>query len=207
MSSPKKKTQPDLSLDSPIHQEALANGNEHFASWQYNVQDHFKGKTVEEIKSILQQTAHPFAVCVENWAYDFNQATVIRNANAFNAREVIYVGTKKFDRRGMLGSQNYINITWMPTIDDLLALKEKYVFVGVDNIVGSVPLASYTWPKEKESLIIFGSEGTGLTPTMISLCQDIVEIPMYGSIRSINAGCASAIVMNDFVTKYYAQIS
>lgn len=204
MSSPKKKTQPDFSLSSALHQEALANGTEHFSSWQYNVQDHFKGLTTEQIRFSLQATAHPFAVCMENFIYDFNQATLIRNANAFNAREVFYVGAKKYDRRASQGTHHYIDVTWLSTLDEILALKEKYVFVGIDNINGSVPLTSYVWPsQDKEPLIILGSEGTGLTPTMISLCDDIVHIPQYGSVRSINCGCASAIVMNDFVTKYY----
>ena len=85
-------------------------------------------------------------------------------------------------------------------MEELLSLRERYVFVGIDNVPGSVPMASYQWPVRP--MMIFGEEGAGLTPAMMELCQDIVHIDMYGSVRSFNCGCASAIAMYDFVTKF-----
>ena len=67
MSHKKKRTTPDLSENSPIHQQAIAAGNDHFRSWQYNVADHFKGKSVQDIKQALKDTTLPFAVAMENW--------------------------------------------------------------------------------------------------------------------------------------------
>ena len=40
---------------------------------------------------------------------------------------------------------------------------------------------------------------------MQSYCREIVAIEMYGSVRSFNCGCASAIAMYDFVTKFRAK--
>ena len=199
MSKERRKTVPNLADTSPKHQKAIADGDEHFKAWQYNVADHFKDKTVEEIKDILKKTAFPFAVCMEHLIGDFNFGTVIRNANAFNAREVFYVGDKKWDRRSAVGVHNYTDVKWLPTIDDLVKLKDKYVFVGIDNIPGSVSIYSYSWPRN--ALLIFGEEGTGLTPEMQKLCQDIVYIPMYGTVRSLNCGTASGIAMFSY-TKF-----
>jgi tRNA G18 (ribose-2'-O)-methylase SpoU len=50
------------------------------------------------------------------------------------------------------------------------------------------------------TLFIFGEEGVGLTPQMQSFCQDIVEIEMYGSVRSLNCGVASGILMHQYVS-------
>jgi tRNA G18 (ribose-2'-O)-methylase SpoU len=195
----KIKTSPDLSDTSPAHQQALAAGNDHFSAWQYNVADHFKDKTIDEIKDTLKETANPFAVCCEHLIGDFNLGTVIRNANAFNAKEVFYVGDKKWDRRSAVGVHNYTSVQWLATIDDLVKLQEKYVIVGVDNVPGSVPISSYNFVPN--TLFVFGEEGVGLTPAMQSFCQDIIEIPMYGSVRSLNCGVASGIVMHSFVEK------
>ena len=200
MSKQKIKTQPDLILTSPKHQAAIAAGTEHFKAWQYNVADHFKDKTVEEIKTILRSTAHPFAVCMEHLIGDFNMATVIRNANGFNAQKVYYVGDKKWDRRGAVGVHNYTDIEWLPTMEDFLKLKEQYVIVGIDNVPGSVAITSHTW--KKNTLMVFGEEGTGLTPGMQALCEAIVYIPMFGSVRSFNCGTSSGIAMYDFVSRY-----
>lgn len=198
--TPKITTQPNLAEGSSAHQSAIAEGDEHFRRWQRNVVNKYKDKSEEEIKADLQMKAHPFAVCMENFIGDFNIATTFRNANAFNAKEVFYIGDKKIDRRGMCGIHNYTEITWLPTVNDLLALQDRYVFIGADNIPGAVPLNSYQW--QPNSLIVFGSEEVGLTPYMQSLCKDMVYIEQFGSVRSLNVGTASGIFMNDFVSKF-----
>lgn len=199
----KLTTQPNISINSPQHQQAVAAGDEHFRRWQRNVVDKYKDKSEEEIQTDLQATAFPFAVCFENFIGDFNIATAIRNANAFNAKEVFYIGDKKIDRRGMCGVHNYTKITWLSTLDQLMELQTDYTFVGADNIPGSVPLISYQWPTKP--LIVFGSEEVGLTPGMQAFCKDLVYIEQFGSVRSLNVGTASGIMMNDFVSKYRAK--
>jgi tRNA G18 (ribose-2'-O)-methylase SpoU len=198
MSKLKVRTRPDLSINSPLHQDALINDKD-FTAWQFNVADRFKSKTVEEIKQELRATAHPFAVCMENWTSDFNFSSLVRNANAFNAQTVYYLGDKKVDRRGMLGCQNYTDVTFISTIDDLIKLKDRYVFIGVDNIDGAVPISSYT--PVPNTLFFFGSEGTGLTPALQKMCDQLIYIEQFGSVRSLNAAVASGIVMHDFVEK------
>jgi tRNA G18 (ribose-2'-O)-methylase SpoU len=198
----KKTTLPNLALNSERHQAALADGDNHWTSWTRNVEDKFKNKSTEEIKSELSKTKFPFAVCVENWINDFNVATCVRNANAFNAECIYYLGTKKLDRRGMLGTYHYTDLIWLETIDNFIKLKEKYIIIGIDNIAGAKNIKSYTWPTDKKVLLVFGSEGVGLTDTMRSFCDDLVYIEQFGSVRSLNCGVASGIVMYDFVSKF-----
>jgi len=195
----KTKTIPNLAENSHAHQDAIALGNDHFKLWERNVTDDFKDKSEEEIKTTLKKSAHPFAVCFENWIGDFNLGTGIRNANAFNAEEVFYVGNKKWDRRSAVGVYNYTNVQWVPTIEDFVKLQEKYVIVGIDNVPGSISLSTYNYPLP--CLLVFGEEGVGLTPAMQSLCKDILHIDMYGSVRSLNCGTASGIAMYDLVGK------
>lgn len=196
MSKPRLRTTPDLSLNSPAHQQAMIEGHDHDL-YSRNVIDEFKDVPTEEIKQRLKETAFPYAVCFENWTGNFNMSTGIRNANAFNATEIFYLGDKRIDRRGMMGVQNYSDIKWLSTIEEFAKLKEKYVVFGIDNIDGSVPLHSSRFPPA--SLFVFGSEGLGLTPQMQSICQSIVAIEQFGSVRSINCGCASAVILYEYV--------
>lgn len=196
----KIKTIPDFSTSSPRHIEAILNKDSHLTAWTRNVIDEFKSKTEEEIKRKLQESSFPFAVLFENWVNDFNLASGFRNANAFNVREAFYIGSKKFDKRGTQGCHNYMDIKFLPSIDDILHLKKKYKFVAIDNMPGAIPLNKYRW--DPNTLMVFGSEGVGLTPQMQSLCEDMVYIPQFGSVRSLNCATASGIVMNDFVSKF-----
>lgn len=199
MSTPKVKTIPDLSLESMTHMKAIQDGTDHFHLSSRNVKDEFKSLSNEEIRRQLKETAFPYAVLFENWLNDFNMATGVRNANAFNARQVYYIGNKKIDRRGMCGTHNYTDVTFLSSIEDLISLQKEYTFVGVDNIPGSVSMSTYTWLPQ--TLLCFGEEGVGLTPGLQALCKDIVHINQYGSVRSINCGTASGITMFDYINK------
>ncbi len=196
----KVKTVPDLSDNSPLHKEAIKQGRQHFVDAQkFNVIDKFKPLSVETIKAKLAETAFPFAVCMENWLGDLNFGSLIRNANAFNAKEIFYVGTRRFDKRGAQGTYHYKDVKFLTSIDDLKDLKRRYRFIGIDNIPGAVSLNNYSWfPNSRRDLpplLIFGEEGCGLTSDMQYLCEEIVQIEMYGSVRSLNAGTASGIIM------------
>jgi tRNA G18 (ribose-2'-O)-methylase SpoU len=195
----KIRTAGDFSLSSPAHVEASKLGKSYFRTDTANVADKFKGMSVEDINTELRNTANSFAVCFEHWIGDFNLGTGIRNANAFNAKEVFYIGDKKWDRRSSVGVYNYTPVTWLSSVEELLQLRDRYTIVGVDNVPGSVLMKSYQW--KPNTLLVFGEEGTGLTPGMQALCQDIVAIEMFGSVRSLNCGTASGIVMYDFISK------
>lgn len=170
----------------------------------YNVIDKYKlltKWTTELIKDDLKQNAFPFAVMMENFMGDFNIGTVIRSANAFGASEVFYLGRKKYDKRGTVGTHHYTDIKHLKDHDELVKLKEKYTFVAFENTVDSaVPVSKFEWPRIP--LIILGEEGIGLTPDTLELCDNFVHIPQFGSVRSLNAAVAGSIAMNDYVSKY-----
>jgi tRNA G18 (ribose-2'-O)-methylase SpoU len=201
MSKKKISTNVDMATTSPAHLIAREDPEANYRSWSRNVADHLKDKSEEEIRQTLKDTANPFAVCFEHWIGDFNMATGVRNANGFNAKEIFYIGDKKWDRRAAVGVHNYTEVQWIPTIQELAFLWKQYTFVGIDNVPGSVPMADYEWPEN--TMMIFGEEGPGLTAAMQRFCVDIVHIEMFGSVRSFNCGVASGIAMYDFVTKHH----
>ena len=171
-----------------------------------NIADKYKGWLNDLIREDLQKHSFNFAVCFEHWQGDFNMSTGIRNANGLGAKEVYYSGIKRWDRRGAVGTHHYTNVKHLPNAQAVEELKNHYVFVGVDNIPGSVSIDDYDWGGfTRPVLMVFGEEGTGLTPEMQVSCEAIVEIPMVGSVRSLNCGTASGIVMRDYVVKFQSQ--
>ena len=166
-----------------------------------NVVDKYKGWEVDLIRQDVQANVLDHAICMVNFEYDFNLGTLVRNANAFGAREVFYVqDRKKWDRRSSVGVQNYTDVIHLKTLYDLFDLRDKYTFVAVENGIGAKRLGKFKWPKN--SLIIMGSENQGIPQDVLNFCQYKVEIPMMGSVRSLNVGTASGIVLNDYVSKY-----
>jgi tRNA G18 (ribose-2'-O)-methylase SpoU len=171
-----------------------------------NVADHYKNDrlvkwTTELIREDLQSKAFPYAVLMENFQGDFNLSSVIRSTNAFNGREVFFLGNKQWDRRGTVGTHHYTDVKRLKNRDELLKLKDTYTFVALENTVpASVALHDFEWPRNP--LLVLGEEGVGITPETLALCDHFVFIPQFGSVRSLNAAVAGSIAMHDFVTKY-----
>lgn len=176
-----------------------------------NVSDRYKldrhtAWTVDLIKEDLQKNAFPYAVCMENWAGDFNLSSVLRSLNCFNGRSMYYLGRKHYDRRGTVGAHHYSTMKHLQTRDQLLELKEDYELVAVENTVpGAVALADVKY--SRPPLFILGEEGIGITPETLQVCDKFVFIPQWGSVRSLNAAVAGSIIMYDYVTNHVHKFS
>ena len=176
--------------------------SERWSLWKRNVVNKYKNWPTESIKKDLQRTANPFAVCMEHWQGDFNISTLIRNANAFNAKKVYYLGKKRFDRRGTVGTHHYVDLTFLnDSYSSLSELKNEYTIVAVDNNMSNTcKLNKFDWTSlEKPPLMLFGEEGVGLTKEALNLAEYSVEIPQFGSVRSLNVGTCSGILMYDYM--------
>ena len=176
--------------------------SERWTLWKRNVIDKYKNWPTDAIRRDLQETANPFSVCMEHWQGDFNISTLIRNSNAFNARRVYYIGKKRFDRRGAVGTHHYVDLNYLDNdYSRLVDLKKEYTIVAVDNNISNThKLGEFDWLSlEKPPLMLFGEEGVGLTTSALEIADYCVEIPQYGSVRSLNVGTSSGILMYDFV--------
>ena len=161
-----------------------------------NIIDYYKYWTTEAIKANLDTKRHNFSILVSNLIYDFNLGSVIRNANAFLAKNVYIYGKTKYDRRSTVGTHLYSNIKIIKEIDDLSSILDDSVhLVGIDNIEGAKPIETHEWPYDKHVILAFGQEQVGLPQEIVERCQEISYNTQYGSVRSLNVGCASAIAM------------
>lgn len=164
-----------------------------------NVIDVFKYWTMDAIKTNLDIRRHNFSILISNEINDFNCGSIIRNSNAFLAKEVIIYGRKQYDKRGTVGTHLYENIKHVRHIDDL-EIPADSMLIGVDNIENSVPIETFVYP-DRHVIFAFGQEQVGLPKEIIDICEKIIYIKQYGSVRSLNMGVASGIVMYDYCSK------
>jgi tRNA G18 (ribose-2'-O)-methylase SpoU len=167
-----------------------------------NVADRYRYWRVEAIRADLAARAHPFHVAIENWQHDFNIGAVVRNANAFAAAGVHVVGNRRWNRRGAMKTEAYLDVHHHPTVAELIAwsTSRDLPLVGIDNLPGSTDLR--TTPLPRACVLLFGQEGPGLSATARAAVTGVVAIPQFGSTRSINAGAASAIAMYEWVRRH-----
>ena len=167
-----------------------------------NVVDVYRYWRQEAIVADLDTKRHDFHVAVENWGHDFNIGSVIRTANAMNARAFHIVGRRRWNRRGAMVTDRYQHEHHHPDAASLAdwAGAEGLALVGIDNLPGSIPLETYDLPRQ--CVLVFGQEGPGLSEAMRAHCAVVLHIEQFGSTRSINAGAAAAIAMHAWVRRH-----
>lgn len=167
-----------------------------------NVIDHYKSMHDDLVRGDLAKKRSPLVSIVENFASDYNLATCIRNANAFVARETWIVGRRRWDRRGAVGTHNFETVNHAPDIEPVVArLKnDGYTIVGIDNVERSQSIYEYSFPEK--TAMIFGQEQIGVSNQSLDLCDDILFIPMFGSVRSLNVGVAAGISMYEYARQW-----
>jgi len=160
-----------------------------------NVINQYKEWTVAKIKEDLERKSFPYDIMMQHINGDFNISTFIRNGNAFGAREIFYWGKKKWDRRGAVGSHNYKQLTHLSSFEDIQSLKKGRRFIAIDNNIerDSKKLNDFT-PMEND-IYVFGEESCGIQKEVLDICDEFVYIPQWGSVRSVNVGTASGIIM------------
>lgn len=158
-----------------------------------NVTDEFRDMSVEDIKSSLDTRRQTLEIAVENLERDFNMGTIVRNANAFNVGKIHIVGRKQWNKRGAMMTDKYMNLAYHATVADFQASVADRAIIGIDNIEGSQPLHETELPEN--AVLVFGSEGDGLSGDMVAICERLIAIEQFGSTRSVNVGVASGIAM------------
>lgn len=172
-----------------------------------NVVDHFKGWEPEQIKKRLKQTSSDLIIVASNEIRDFNWGSVVRSANSFNCNSVIFTGRRSYDRRGAVGAQNYTDIEFfggsIVELIEILTTWDHYTAVAAEYderyLSKMTALPDYQW--EKKTLLIMGEEGRGLDDEVLDAVDDIVFIPMMGSVRSLNVASAATTFMYDYNVK------
>ncbi len=160
-----------------------------------NVEDEFRYWTREAIKEEIGRRSRGFEVAIENLGHDFNIGSIVRTANALGASKIHIVGRRRWNRRGAMVTDRYLNVVHHATVEDFLddVRGRSMEVTGIDNLPGSRPIELATFPKD--TVLVMGEEAAGLSEQMLAGCDRVLHITQYGSTRSMNVGHAAAIAM------------
>ena len=108
------------------------------------------------------------------------------------------IGKKKYNRRGAMCTDKYLQIVHHATLTDFLATQSGRELVAIEN---NTPRARPLHQKAfaAATTLIFGSENSGITPELLQAAADVRYIESFGSTRSVNVGVAAGIAMYEYV--------
>ena len=79
---------------------------------------------------------------------------------------------------------------------------QDYEIIGVEQTSSSISLSEMSIDPTKKYTLIFGNEVQGLSDSVLSLLDQAVEIPQYGTKHSLNVAVCGGIVMWDVVKHF-----
>jgi len=193
---------------SVIRDQALASSNSTF-----NVHDHLKGMSVENLQEISGRDRLPWHTACLNVTGDLNVGTMIRTSHCLGASSVLIFGRQRIDNRSLVGSANYIRVEkikddWSDScparfVQELACRRLTPVLVEL----GGQPLHKINWTIRSEAItnrgnqicLVMGNETGGIPPEFFDACLTMpnsftVSIPQRGVIRSMNVAVAHAII-------------
>jgi len=129
-----------------------------------------------------------------------NLGALVRNCAAFNTQALIVGETcsSPFLRRAVRSSMG--TIFQMPIVETasliqaLRDLRER----GIRCIAAHPHVAGRTLSQANfagDCCIVFGSEGYGISPTVLAACDEAAAIPMPETVDSLNVGSAAAVFL------------
>lgn len=163
-----------------------------------NLVDEYKGMSNEQVFDALAKKRNSLEVAIENVEHDFNIGTVVRNANSFNVSKVHIIGRKKYNRRGAMCTDKYLEICHWNTIEEFLESQQGRELVAIENnTLRALPMHEKEF--KPNTTLIMGSEGNGISKELLEKADDVRFIESFGSTRSVNVGVAAGIAMYEWV--------
>jgi tRNA G18 (ribose-2'-O)-methylase SpoU len=167
-----------------------------------------EGQSMEKVnrknssrKDSLHDINSDFRFVAQSFQKIHNIDTVFRCADMGIAREVITVGRRSWEEKSNVVDKYCVPYkhTRLPgdAIEYLKSNGMSIVVIEKNNY--SVSLFDCNYPSKPA--FVLGNEVYGVYPDFIDAADLIVEIPMYGSLGSLNVSVSGAIVMYDYLGK------
>lgn len=179
-------------------------GKDSVTSEKANVIDLYKKMRTDEIRADLQKNRSEVVMILNHINYNINIGTVIRSNNAFLGKEVYIVGRRRYDKRGTAGCSHYEHVYHADNLKEVVEYLHSlgYDVYAVDNVMEYNPINILQESFPRKSAFVFGEEGDGLSEEDIKLCDKMVYIGMYGSVRSLNVACAASVVEYEYCRQW-----
>jgi len=149
---------------------------------------------------------HPIVLILDNVLDTYNIGSFFRFADAIAAEKIYLCGPIVTPPNLKIHRASIGTWKWIPweqfdcTKDCLKQLKQKkYHIVACEQNENSIDYrkAKYEFPLA----IIAGSESKGVGESVLKMCDQIIEIPMYGVNVSLNVLVATSIIAYDAINK------
>jgi tRNA G18 (ribose-2'-O)-methylase SpoU len=143
----------------------------------------------------------PMAIAAWNITKEHNVGSLVRTAHAVAAEEVILVGEREWNVEAARTAELYTTVTRVPDLRSFRShlRSREWNLVAVELDRRSVNLFEAEYPERP--CFLLGAELGGVPPELLDEAQQVVQIPQWGLVPSLNLAVAGSIVLYDYLSK------
>ncbi len=141
-----------------------------------------------------------------------NVGAIFRTAEGFGVKQIILSGYTPYPKlhlndprlphisdkltsqihKTALGAESIVPFSY---VEDIISWinKQTMPIIALEQAPNSITLPEFTPPDELALLL--GEEVHGITPELLALCNQVIEIPMFGQKESFNVSVATGIAL------------
>lgn len=170
------------------------------------LEPHYAGMAPDTLPAIPRNPIH---AVLDNFRSAYNVGSAFRTADACAVCHMHLCGMsahpphKKIEKTS-LGAFEYVPWTYYERVKDCLAeLRARDIpIVAIEVTDHAVPYSEFAWPRPVA--VVFGNEVMGINEGVLSLCDAVIRIPMYGHKNSINVATAIGVILYDILARWNA---
>ncbi|MDP6179806.1 MAG: RNA methyltransferase, partial [Desulfatiglandales bacterium] len=155
------------------------------------------------IDTSLHDPAHALIVAADHITDEGNLGALIRTGVFFGAHGLVLPKDRSAsvsERVKKRSSGAYVHLPVARVVNlgrtlDILIKKGFWIIGAAGDSLGSI----YQFDWNRDLVLVLGSEEKGLSRTVRSRCHQLVGIPSYGHVSSLNISVAGGIILSEIV--------
>ena len=162
--------------------------------------------SIDDIISYSKTIINPVVLILDGINDPMNFGAIIRSADAFNVAGIIIkkhnqVGVTPVVSKASTGAINHARIAQVSNLSQALDKLHKSGFWSVASD-GSAKTNYEELKYDFPCALVIGSEGNGISNLVLSRCDYVVKIKMFGHVNSLNASVATGILLSYITLKH-----
>ena len=130
-----------------------------------------------------------------------NLARTVRLAGCAGIQKMVVCGTTKIDRKIARDAADIVEVVRKRTLDTWLKEQSSSsTIVALEQSDSSTNLFDYEF--QRDSILVIGNERQGISDELLSMVDDIIEIPVYGQPFSYNVVTATTMAVYEYCRQF-----
>ena len=159
--------------------------------------------TVEKYRKVSKSR---IVVVLDNIRSMHNVGAIFRTSDAFRVAKICLCGITATPphrdiRKTALGAEESVDWQYYYSTMEAVREFEGAHICALEQVVDSVPLREVDLPKENTIVLIVGNEVDGVDEKLLDFCNQVIEIPQFGTKHSFNVSVSTGITLWEIFNK------